>query len=111
MVKRMHQSTLDEWCYSDGTVFYLDRTQEDVEHTQRQALGPYVWRMADCSDALYGDCVGPSAYHKAQGRPVKMWGFLAASVLYVDVLDEGENMDTLLYVELIEDKFSELMGN
>ena len=32
-------------------------------------------------------------------------GFLAAGVLHIDVLDEGENMDTFLYVELIEDKF------
>ena len=104
-VKRKHQSTLDQWAYSDGTVFYLDRTEADNESTQRAALGTRVWRMADGSDALYYDCIGPSSYAKGQGVAVRIWGLLAAGVLNVYVLEEREVMDRWLYVELIEDYF------
>ena len=73
VVKRKHQQTLDQWAYSDGTVFYLDRTEADNESTQRAALGTRVWRMADGSDALYYDCIGPSSYCKGQGVAVRIW--------------------------------------
>ena len=104
-VKRKHESTLLQWAYSDGTVFYLDRTLEENESTQRAALGTSVWRMADGSDALYHDCIGPSTYAKAQGLPVRVWGLLAAGILHIYVLEQGEVMDRWLYVELIEDYF------
>ena len=74
-VKRKHQSTLDQWAYSDGTVFYLDRTEADNESTQRAALGTRVWRMADGSDSLYHDCIGPSSYCKGQGSLLEFGAF------------------------------------
>lgn len=104
-VKRKRQATLDLWAYSDGTVFYLDRTDAENESTQRAALGTRIWRMADGSDALYHDCIGPSSYSKGQGVAVRIWGLLAAGVLNVYVLEEGEVMDRWLYAELIEDYF------
>ena len=111
MVKRKHQETLNRWCYSDGTVFFLDKDEAANESTQRRALGGYVWRRADHSDALYADCVGPSCYSKGQGYPVKVWGLLAEGILHIDILPEGESMDRFLYTELIEDKFPEWMGS
>ena len=106
-VKRKHQETLNQWAYADGTTFYLDKTLENNESTQRAALGCYVWRRSDCRDALFADCVGPSSYNKAQGRPVRIWGALAQGVLHVHVLEEGEVMDSVLYTELIEDCFED----
>ena len=106
-VKRKHRSTLERWAYVDGTTYYCDRTVDEHEHTVRRSLGTHVWRRSDNSDALYEDCVGPSCYNKAQGLPVRVWGMLAAGVLNIHVLDEGEVMDRSLYVELIEDKFDD----
>ena len=71
-------ATLSRWAYTDGTVFYLARDVTSQVSTARAALGPQVWRQADGSDALYEDCVGPSAYWKAQGLPVRIWGLLVA---------------------------------
>ena len=105
-VKYMRQATLNTWGYTDGTVFYLDRTVEENVHTQRAALGGWVWRHTDARDALIQDCLGPSSYKKGQGAPVRVWGGLAGGVLYIHVLDEGEVMNEELYVELIEEKFS-----
>ena len=104
-VKRKHQATLDKWAYTDGTVFYLDRTAEENEHTQRAALGCMVWRRTDGTDALYADCVGPSSYKKAQGHPVRVWGMLANGKLRIEVLDEGDVMNKELYSDLIDEKF------
>ena len=105
LVVRMHQSTLDKWAYSDGTVFYLDRTELENVDRRRAALGSYVWRRADRLDALYSDCVGPSCYRKAQGEPVRVWGLLAAGKLNIRVLEKGEVMDRYLYQEIVEDNF------
>ena len=52
-------STLSRWMYTDGTTFYLARTQSEAEQKSRLALGPYVWRMADGSDGRHGPCVAP----------------------------------------------------
>ena len=92
-VKRKHQATLDKWAYTDGTVFFIDRTAEEAEHSKRRALGSMVWRQSDGSDALFADCVGPSAYSKAQGKPIRVWGVLANGKLHVEVLDEGDVMN------------------
>lgn len=73
-------ATLSRWAYTDGTVFYLARDSTLQLSKARAALGPYVWRRADGSDALYDDCVGPSAYWKSQGLPIRLWGLLAAGV-------------------------------
>ena len=64
--------TLSRWVYSDGASFYLARTQAEHDSKKRAALGPYVWRMADGSDGMYEDCIGPSAYWKAQGTCVRV---------------------------------------
>mgnify|MGYP004530944189 CR=1 FL=1 len=105
------QRTLDMWAYTDGTTFFLDRSAAENAETQRAALGPFVWKQADGSDAMWADCVGPSSYRKAQGIQVKVWGLLADGKLHITVLDHGENMDRWLYAELIEDWFPSRMGN
>ena len=110
-VKRKHTSTLEKWAYTDGTVYYLDRTAVEKESSKRRALGAHVWRRADNRDALYEDCIGPSNYGKGQGVPVKVWGMLACGVLHVHVLDHGESMDKHVYSELIEDFFGDWCGN
>ena len=98
-------ATLTRWAFSDGTVFYLGRCATELTHKTRGALGPYVWRKADGSDGLFADCVGPSAYWKAQGMPVKVWGLLVAGVIFIWVLHEGTSMNGEIYAWLIEHKF------
>lgn len=110
-VKRKHQATLEKWAYTDGTVYYLDRTSSEHANTVRNSLGSHVWRRSDNTDALYEDCIGPSSYNKGQGIPIRVWGMLACGVLHIHILDEGEVMDTILYVELIEDFFEDWCGN
>lgn len=90
-----------------GQLIFLDRNDVEHEDSFRRSLGTHVWRKSDNSDALWEDCIGPSAYSKGQGKPVKVWGMLACGVINIEVLDEGESMDTSLYVELIEDKFED----
>ena len=103
------QKTLEQFAYSDGTVFFLDRSEEEWEYTQVASLGGFVWRHADRSDALYNDCVGPSAYNKAQGHPIRVWGLLSDGFLHIHVLDVGEVMDSSLYSSLVDDKLSDWM--
>ena len=45
--------TLQRWAYSDGTVFYLARTEPEQDQKKRGALGVHVWRMANGSDGMY----------------------------------------------------------
>ena len=68
---------LKRFAYTDGTVFYLARSEAELEDKTRLCLGPYVWRMANGKDGLWDAHVGPSLYAKAQGKPVKIWGFFA----------------------------------
>ena len=53
------------------------------------------------------ECIGPSAYWKAQGRPVKIWGLLLDGELRTYVLPEGESMTMARYEWLAEHKFSQ----
>ena len=71
----------------------------------RAALGVSVWRQAGGSDALFEEYVDPSAYWKAQGLPVRVWGLLADGVLYITVLPEGQAMNRWLYTWVIEKRF------
>lgn len=105
------QKELDKWCYCDGTAWYLDRDESEHEHSVRRALGTMVWRRLDGKDSLDEDTIGPSAYSKAQGEPVKVWGLLSMGILFIHILDAGENMTSELYVEMVEDKFHEWLGN
>lgn len=43
-VKRKHDTTLEKWAYTDGTVYYLDRSESEHANTVRRALGTHVWR-------------------------------------------------------------------
>eukprot|EP00973_Karenia_brevis_P057693 8025966-Karenia_brevis.AAC.1 len=104
-VKRARQCILDKWAYSDGTVFYLDKTPEANESTQQAALGSHVWRRADRKDALWADCIGPSGYNKAQGEPVRVWGVLAAGYLSVTVLPAGQTMNRWWYAWIVRHYF------
>ena len=79
--------------YTDGTTFYLARTEPEKCSGRRQALGGLVWRMADGSGGLYDDCIGPSSYTKAQVLPVRVWGMLANGVFSDAVLPVGERMN------------------
>ena len=106
-VKRKHQSTLEKWAYTDGAVYYLDRSSAEAEDSKRRSLGTHVWRRSGNKEAMYQDCLGPSSYSKGQGIPVKVWGMLACGVLHIHILDEGESMNQLLYAELMEDKFED----
>ena len=110
-VLRKQQASLDRWAYTDGTVFYLDRTQEENEHSQLASLGGWVWRRADGSDAMFQENLAPSAYKKAQGTPVRVWGFLSEGTFYIHVLDQQEVMNQEIYEELIETKFERWMGS
>ncbi len=93
------------WAYTDGASFYLARTGDEAEDKSRAALGPYVWRQASGSDALYEDCVGPSAYWKAQGLPVRVWGFLANGVLHITVLPRDQCVNRWWYEWVVAKKF------
>ena len=110
-IKRKHQSTLDRFAYTDGTLWYLDRTQAEAQESKQRSLGTHVWRRADNQEAMYQDCLGPSCYNKGQGIPVRVWGMLACGGLNIHVLDEGETMTQEVYAELVEDKFDDWCGN
>ena len=109
-VLRRHQGTLDRWAYADGATFFLDKATEANESTQRAALGRFVWRRADRSDSLYVECVGPSAYNKAQGEPVRVWGVLAEGQLHTYIMPKGECMNRWWYAWLIRRFFKSWMG-
>ncbi|CAK0888840.1 unnamed protein product, partial [Prorocentrum cordatum] len=98
-------ATLARWAYTDGTVFFLARDNSELESHQRGALGPHVWRQADGSDGLYEECIGPSAYWKAQGHPVRIWGLLVAGVLFIYIMPQGETMNRWWYEWIINHKF------
>ena len=98
-------TTLGRWARSDGTVFYVARTGGEHDQKVRAALTGHVWSLADGKDALYEDCVGPSAYWKAQGTPVRVWGLLANGVLFITVLPEVDVMNCWWYEWVIERRF------
>ena len=84
-------ATLRWFAYTDGTTFYLARGATEHEYKKRVALGRSVWRMANGKGGLWDANVGPSLYAKAQGRPVKIWGFFASGRLeYYLLPKDGE---------------------
>jgi len=110
-VLRKHTSTLHKWAYTDGTVFYLDRTEAEHDDTKRRALGSHVWRMTDGTDALFQDTIGPSSYGKAQGKPVKVWGMLSEGTLKIRILPEGHHMNRWWYAWIVEHCFPTWLGD
>ena len=113
-LKRKHQATLDRYAYTDGTTFYLCRGPADENAKRRIALGRLVWRMSSGKDGLHNDNVGPSMYVKAQGLPVKVWGFFARGRLCYWVLpsdpEDGRkttHMNQQRYYDLICSRFVE----
>ena len=98
-------ATLQRWAYTDGTVFYLARSATEKLSSKRGALGTMVWRQANGADALYEDCVGPSAYWKAQGMPIRIWGLLVAGTLFVYIFPEGQTMNRWWYAWIINTMF------
>ena len=110
-VKRKWQDTLEKWAYTDGTVYYLDRTAAEHEQSLHAALGKFVWRRLDGKDALWQDCIAPCAYSKGQGTAVRVWGMLALGRLHIYILDEKEHMNQEIYSQVIEDHFYDWMGN
>ena len=77
----------------------------EKEHTSRGALGTHVWRQASGHDALFEDCVGPSAYWKGQGAPVRVWGLLVNGLLFISVLPAGERMNRKWYARIVTNRF------
>ena len=104
-VLKRRPATLSQWAYTDGTVFYLARSEGEKMDGRRAALGPMVWRMANGSDALFEDCVGPSQYSKGQGQPVRLWGLLAKGTLFVTVLPAKITMNRWEYEKVIQRRF------
>ena len=66
-IKLRRQDFLRRFAYTDGTTFYLARTDAELCDKQRLALGKRCWRMATGKDGLHGDNVGASMYAKSQG--------------------------------------------
>ena len=107
-VLKRHQGTLDRFAYTDGTTFYLARGLSEHEDKQRAALGTHVWRMSNGKAGLWEENVGPSLYAKAQGTPVKIWGFFANGRLEYYVLPKDgartTNMNGDRYEWLVANK-------
>ena len=104
-VKQCTDAYLRRWVYTDGCSFYLDKVESQAESSQRAALGKFVYRMDDGSDSLYKDCVGPSAYKKAQGECVRVWGLLVCGRLYITILERGTRMNRWEYDWIIRHRF------
>lgn len=108
-VLKQTAATVKQWAFTDGVSFYLSRTAAEQEHRVRAALGPYVYRMADGSDSLYEECIGPSSYRKCQGSCVRIWGMLLLGTLFIYVLPEdherGKCMNRFWYEWLLLKQF------
>lgn len=85
------QSYLNKVAYTDGTTFFL--ANDEAQHTgkQRAGLGRKVWRREDGQGSLEDKNVGPSAYAKSQGKPVKIWGVWGDGHLEYWLLPEVRN--------------------
>lgn len=114
-LKARHQKTLDRFAHTDGTTWFLAVGPSDSGDKKRLALGKRVWRMSSGKDGLWDDNVSPSLYAKAQGRPIKIWGFLAGGRLEYWALPEdydakhykSTNMNGNRYNELVKTRFAQ----
>lgn len=71
-VLALSHSFLMNIIYSDGTTFWLPRSQQEADSTKRASLGRRVWRRLDGKDSLWEECIGPSRYGKGQGTACKV---------------------------------------
>ena len=55
---------------------------------------------------MYEDCVGPSAYWKAQGKPVSVWGLLVNGSLRIAILPDGIAMNRFVCEKLVQQQFA-----
>ena len=118
-VKARHHSTLARFAFTDGTTFVLARGPAESEHKKRVALGKCVWRMSNGKDGLWDDNISPSLYAKAQGTPVKIWGFLANGRLeyfvlpqdYTEGRQKTTHMTIVRYCELVQSRFPKWRRN
>lgn len=108
LVVRKQEKSLMRYAYTDGTTFFLARGPEEKTSKQRGKLGRYVWRMSSGADALYDDNVAPCLYAKAQGLPVKIWGFLANGRLEYWVLPVHPN-DSQKTTSMNGDRYGQLI--
>jgi transposase len=92
-VLKQSKSVLYRFAYVDGTTFYLARTPEQHEDKERAALGRYCYRLATGEDSLEDRNVGASCYAKAQGLPVKIWGFFCDGWMEYYILPKDYNDD------------------
>ena len=88
-VPKQPQKDLHRYAYVDGTTFYLAATAEQHEDKERAALGKYCYRMISGEDSLEDRNVGASSYAKAQGLPVKIWGFFCDGRLEYYILPKA----------------------
>ena len=103
------------WAYVDGTSFYLARTPEEHADNQRASLGKHVWRLETGQDSLEDKNVGASSYAKAQGLPIKIWGFFCDGRLEYYVLPKAltskgkvttQHMNGRRYRHMVRTKFA-----
>ena len=111
-IKRQSTKYIESIAFTDGTTYFLDTEDSELELTKRRVLGSRVWKMWDGSESLYKDCVGPGGY-KNQGDAVRIWGLLANGLLKVWILPKGQVMNSEIYCELVEDDdgFEEWLGS
>jgi hypothetical protein len=88
---KQDQAYLNTFAYTDGTTFFLAEDAAQHVGKQRAALGRKVWRRKDGADSLEDKNVGPSAYAKSQGQPVKIWGVWGDGHLEYMLLPESVN--------------------
>ncbi len=114
-VLKQPQKELNRQAYVDGASFYLATTAEQHEDKQRACLGKHCYRLQTGEDSLEDRNVGASSYAKAQGLPIKIWGFfcdghLEYYVLPKDYTDKGKlttkHMNGELYRSMVQKQFA-----
>lgn len=114
-VLKQRPQDLQRWAYVDGTAWYLARTPAELEDKKRAATGKYSWRMATGEDSLEDKNVAASSYAKAQGLPIKIWGFfcdghLEYYVLPKDYTSNGkpstQHMNGKRYLAMVKKHFA-----
>ena len=116
---REPRRNLVRWAYLDGTSFYLARTPEEHADKQRASLGKHVWRLETGQDSLEDKNVGASSYAKAQGQPIKIWGFFCGGRLEYYVLPKAvtskgkvaTHMSGRRYRRMVRTKFAKWRRN